>query len=187
MKKVISNCCFENIDFQDSNGHGKCSSCKENCVPFKESKRLFIPELGTKLTLAEDWIFSLYPETRNESLGLLYGMYAIHVFNKEIYENIDKTLHGYLWINKQDNDNLSIGLANYQEVSKELLLSNRTSKTLLITLPTDSELTIDRIYIRKGASDYSSVSFWVKLPTNKKKIRFWAKLEDVNKIVFNEF
>lgn len=32
--KNISNCCYEDILFEDKDGHGKCSSCKENCVPY---------------------------------------------------------------------------------------------------------------------------------------------------------
>lgn len=33
----VSNCCGADILNPDSQGHGKCSSCKENCVPDKES------------------------------------------------------------------------------------------------------------------------------------------------------
>ena len=46
----------------------------------------------------------------------------------------------------------------------------------MATLPKDQILTVDRIYIRKGNKEYSSVSFRVP------KARFWAKLDDVNQI-----
>ncbi len=62
--------------------------------------------------------------------------------------------------------------------------------SLAITLPADTVLRVDRIYIRKGKKDYDSITFVVsdhpKLG-NKGSIgtkRFWAKLVDVNEIVF---
>lgn len=46
------------------------------------------------------------------------------------------------------------------------------------TIVKDQELIIDRIYIRKGKIEYSSITLrWGK-------IRFWVKLEDFNKIEF---
>ncbi len=51
-----------------------------------------------------------------------------------------------------------------------------------VNIPKNSILKVDRIYIRKGNKDYSSISFyWNDNPT-KKKIRFWAKLDDCNNI-----
>jgi hypothetical protein len=41
---------------------------------------------------------------------------------------------------------------------------------------------VDRIYIRKGAADYSSITFRIHGDPFDKK-RFWAKLADVNNIV----
>lgn len=64
-------------------------------------------------------------------------------------------------------------------------------------LPTDTVLSIDRIYIRKGSSDFSSVTFFLKSTSHplfdrrqkklgKKPLRFWARLEDVNCIEFEQ-
>lgn len=36
MTDKVSNCCGASILGQDQNGHGKCSMCKENCVPSEE-------------------------------------------------------------------------------------------------------------------------------------------------------
>ena len=70
------------------------------------------------------------------------------------------------------------------------------------TIPAGAELKIDRVYIRKGKSDYSSITFlwkgealpakieqyrtgeYYKIP--RQPIRFWAKLTDVNKIEFEQ-
>lgn len=62
-----------------------------------------------------------------------------------------------------------------------------------VTLKKGAELKIDRVYIRKGADDYSSITFFAdkgaEFTTGKKtlcepkrRIRFWAKLGDVNGI-----
>ena len=52
-----------------------------------------------------------------------------------------------------------------------------------VVLLEDTILKIDRIFIRKGSLDFSSVSFWIKSGPYK-GARFWAKLEDVNRIKF---
>jgi hypothetical protein len=55
-----------------------------------------------------------------------------------------------------------------------------------ITFPKGTVLCLDRIYIRKGASDFSSLSFFIKESPQDglKGKRFWAKLKDCNKIYF---
>lgn len=70
------------------------------------------------------------------------------------------------------------------------------------TIPAGAVLKIDRIYIRKGKGDYSSITFLWKgeaLPAKTETysdgstgrvpripIRFWAKLDDVNNIEFEK-
>lgn len=61
---------------------------------------------------------------------------------------------------------------NYHVNSKELVVFDK-----------ETELKVDRIYIRKGKNKYSSLSFYV-LNGKFKGCRFWAKLKDVNKIEF---
>lgn len=57
------------------------------------------------------------------------------------------------------------------------------------TLPAGTQLAVDRIYIKKGAPDFDSMTFRVGDPTQLTKqkkpkvIRFWAKLRDVNTMV----
>lgn len=66
--------------------------------------------------------------------------------------------------------------------------SYRSEERYIITIPKDTILGVDRVYIRKGVSDYSSVTFTIPKDKNKKNkyagTRFWAKLSDVNKIEF---
>lgn len=54
-----------------------------------------------------------------------------------------------------------------------------------VSLSMGTVLTVDRIYIRKGASEYSSISFRIdEMEGVKGKFRFWSKLADCNKILF---
>lgn len=67
-------------------------------------------------------------------------------------------------------------------------------RSVSATLPTNTVLRVDRIYVRKGKSDWSSVSFVVvEMPGSSAKHRgfsgkgrFWAKLEDCNEIEFSK-
>jgi hypothetical protein len=61
---------------------------------------------------------------------------------------------------------------------------NGKEKTWTVTLPAKFELKVERIYIRQNQADYNSVTF--SCPYNMKNVRFWAKLDDVNKIVMLE-
>lgn len=65
--------------------------------------------------------------------------------------------------------------------------NDRSGHFVEATLPAGTLLTVDRVYIRHGASDYSSLTFRmpkepIKGAKFKKCVRFWAKLADVNRI-----
>ena len=79
--------------------------------------------------------------------------------------------------------------------------SNSWKPILPAVIPAGTTIKVDRIYIRKGAKDFSSITFLVrglgeiekKIPypvkgkkttKNKKSLRFWAKLVDCNTIEF---
>jgi len=107
--------------------------------------KLFIPEIGTKLKLTEDWNFVLYEEYRNEKM----------------FKAIGKTF-----------------TSNYR--------SSTPPTNHIVKIPADTILNIDRVYIRKGVSDFSSITFTISKKENKKHkfagTRFWVKLSDVNEI-----
>jgi len=134
--------------------------------------KLYIPEIGDEIILTAHWTFDLYNESRNETLMEKIG----------------------------DTRQTTWGGNDYGSIP--------------CTIPEGAKLKIDRVYIRKGISEYSSISFlWVGERTQSKvmertavaigmngygsraeyqytvkkparPIRFWAKLEDVNKIEF---
>jgi hypothetical protein len=70
--------------------------------------------------------------------------------------------------------------------------NNQTYNQVTVMVNKDATLKVDRIYIRKGSGDYSSVTFFLQKGstvyslgetiTLKKDVRFWCKLGDVNNI-----
>lgn len=139
--------------------------------------KMYIPTCGDIIRLTSDWTFALYNEPRNRSL-----MEYTNDTRKTSYFKKDET-------------------------------------SLPCIIPAVSELKIDRIYIRKNASEFDSITFvWrgVSIPARtetqnytssyyaddnnpsfiqkekreiripKQAIRFWAKLNDVNNIEFEQ-
>lgn len=137
--------------------------------------KLYVPEIGTVLQLEKDWEFTLYTERRNAALAKAAG------FNYDLSD----------WIVRSNNGEESLRngwrkAKSYYDWQKEM------------TLPAGTILTLDRIYIRKGVSEFSSLSFNLtrksvnpdysdfakNIYTMTGRCRFWAKLNDVNKIEF---
>ncbi len=62
----------------------------------------------------------------------------------------------------------------------------KANEFVAVTMPKGTVLTVDRIYLRKGAEDFDSITFRIHThstdPKTFKKARFWAKLPDVNQI-----
>ena len=71
----------------------------------------------------------------------------------------------------EDNFNIDINAAGYDSIHR-------------ITIPKNIHLVVRRIYIRQGKKDYDSVTFSIKKTKKFKGGKFWASLEDVNKIFF---
>lgn len=110
---------------------------------------LFVPPLGTRLLLAEQWDFALYNERRNATLMAYLG----------------------------DTRKL-VGI---------------NPESIPASLPAGTVLIIDRYYIRQGLGSFDSVSFRVEKAkatakihsfsgSSTRQVRFWAKLDDVNKL-----
>ena len=57
----------------------------------------------------------------------------------------------------------------------------KRDQTWTVTLPERWELKVERIYIRNGQRNFDSITF--SCPYNGKRVRFWVKLTDANKIV----
>lgn len=121
--------------------------------------QMFIPELGTVFTLAEDWTFKVINEERNKSLAKLMG--SPH--SDDYYFPFGTKDSDEYYVNRYGRKRVPIDAGEH-------------------TFPAGTSFEVDRIYVRKGNEDFSSVTF--KTRVNGKTVRFFAKLDDVNKIVF---
>lgn len=138
----------------------------------------YVPEIKDQIVLTEDWAFTLHAEERNSDLAMHFGW-------------------KYSW---ENNPNPPAGLTgNFLDVWTDIETLNISQTELQVTLPKGTILQIDRIYIRKGNKDFSSITFFAKnlgsvvrdnfmstKKTNKKALRFWAKLEECNKIQYEK-
>jgi hypothetical protein len=142
--------------------------------------KLLIPKLGTELTLIEPWTFTVYNERRNASLIKLLNLKPSKptaAFKLSKAQN---------WAVQANNFRRWYGRAAtladeqaYMESEWRFTMEGRELDTH--TFPAKSVLIVDRIYIRQGQDDYDSVTFRSKYQqTGFGKVRFWAKLDDVN-------
>ncbi len=132
--------------------------------------KMYIPEIGDYIHLGKDWSFNLFNEHRNLKL--------IRYFKREACALLVKNA-------RDDYNHSRISVEEYNEIWKKNAWPDLSTE---VTLPAESILKIDRIYIRKGNTKYSSVSFYLVDYSGKKpkSYRFWAKLADVNNIEFNK-
>jgi hypothetical protein len=157
--------------------------------------KLYIPEIGDRIKLEQDWCFTPVKESRNVGLFKFF-------MPKEVLDEMLITIYNWNYrTNTKIDDNYDKNFViRYKEISsitnKELLKLNnfdifssqnikRIAENFEVKIPKDSVLKIDRIYIRKGASDFSSVTFYIESIPGvklKNKIRFFANLNDVNNI-----
>lgn len=167
------------------------------------NRSLFIPKLGTRLLLSQPWQFTLYDEYRNVSFlnALGYVVKRYHNYDQLIEENChNPRIEIGEWVrNERHIPGIGVG-RTIVETKKRMCL------------PAGTVLTMDRIYIRKGNEEYDSISFNLNycpdesfcpksgfkamggakatiplIQGNASRIRFWAKLDDVNTdFVFDE-
>lgn len=172
-------------------------------------RTMFIPEIGTRILLARPFQFQLFAERRNKAIvdALGYPGYILRrsfwldaAQQRSMEDILEEPIHHpdlvvTPWRNVADNPN--------SPLRKECALEMR--------LPEGTVLGVDRIYIRKGVSDFSSVSFNIVycpnpilspktgfakmggtkatidlVKGNAKNPRFWVKLHDVNRMEYDE-
>jgi hypothetical protein len=157
--------------------------------------KLYIPEIGDQFKLINDWTFDLYNEQRNKSLWDLYECENSHsvslqrVEEKNANEEINKIANKYYISNGYRYTRYTEWDQNDIDRYNELDDIRRKFTSCLVKIPKDSILKLDRIFIRKGMDDWSSLTFYLTHHPDisfKKKPRFWAKLHDCNNIEFDQ-
>ncbi len=130
--------------------------------------KLYVPEIGDELKLAADWRFKTIAEHRN---SVLFDVFEVP--DDVRYPKADEHTR---WP--------SNGLNRWEPLDVEFVL------------PAGTILKLDRVYIRKGAGDYSSLTFFIvdspdKRTVTKKKggtapkaVRFWVNLPETRNIEF---
>lgn len=129
---------------------------------------LCMPTIGQKVRVldGQTWKFKLYQERRN------YGA-------MEYFTGAEPAISTFYddFVGGEGGWRATWGQPNRVEPER---------KHIPAELPECTVLTIDRIYLRKGAGDFDSVTFIVnnaKIPGKKgvhARVRFWVRLEDVN-------
>ena len=103
--------------------------------------QLYIPKLGDKLVLTAPWGFTLFCEKRN--------LRFIKTLVKEGRILEADALKGFPVRRWNNTPITSINEAYY----------GNNDPLVYLTLPCNSELIVDRIFIRKGASNFNSATF----------------------------
>ena len=137
--------------------------------------KMYIPEIGDKIQLTKDWRFTLYMEYRNRSIC---DVELPELANIALLPNADDF----------DENSLSDKYDYVAQAIKRLKKEGHrhwwyliSQLYILYTLPKGTLLQIDRIFIRKGKEEFSSITFKILDDTKR---RFWAKLADVNNMEF---
>jgi hypothetical protein len=159
--------------------------------------KLYIPEIGDKIKLTSDWSFRLFDESRNDALFKLLG---IKQPGREFLQRISDGKEFFSGRGRVNNDWYQWVAADGEVIPHQLCVysirqnQNRgtpqdfffvADRGTPVTLKAGQVLSIDRVYIRRGASDFSSITFnYIGAPKGSGRVRFWAKLVDVNSIEF---
>lgn len=121
------------------------------------SRQLYVPHVGATLELAEPWTFNLYDERRNDAL-----IAQACSEDEQVAQDLQQ---------------------RREEARRVRRYYDGLRLVCPYTFPVGTVLRIDRLYVRRGdQAAYDSLSFVVV--GAQKRVRFWAKLADCNKITF---
>ena len=162
--------------------------------------RLFIPPLGTVLVLTQDWTFRLFLESRNQELLSVFAGLKKPKGSRWSSSAGNELYYQLVWCWHRDDKSGSPLDQHMSKVGYPLVhppeidpaLTKNMYKTvrehtdpvhIVATLPANTQLKVDRIYIRQGIEAFNSVSFRIdKVSPIGGGKRFWAKLHDANQI-----
>ncbi len=166
--------------------------------------KFYIPEIGDEIKLTADWHFTLYVEDRNKTMypkllkkqyptqleqltrievpGLSWDKTPRTIVEHHLTSDPTKWVDGG-WKNlqlKKPWEGYFEGEFRVYRAGNMEVYFHHIKDSIPVSLPAGTVLMVDRIYIRQGREDWSSVTF--KVP----KGRFWAKLDEVNNMEFEK-
>lgn len=184
--------------------------------------QVYIPEISDLWKLEQPWSFTLYQEHRNNDLWQAldadnHPSLDGHKAQIALLEAEQDEIVGRMYMQDVTETRWMPRGSHFSGTHEKIIVRKKdyaspqdrqrwndlrdqiygliNGRTVPVTLPTETVLRVDRIYIRKGNSDYSSLSFYVigsphpalaPVKTSKGfkqgRKRFWAKLTDVNRL-----
>lgn len=136
--------------------------------------KLHIPQIGDILTVGKDWTFPLHYEYRNDTLRQYLGMEA---FEWKNYHD-DKTRPLPVEVTLKKGMELKLKRL-YIRSGHYAKFNSLTFELVGATIPAWEEEVVMTYSGLRGAPNVSKL-ITVKHP--KRRVSFWARLEDVNKL-----
>ena len=133
--------------------------------------RIFIPTVGTILTLSQAWTFDLHDERRNR--GLFEYLGAVPIGRKDEKKAIVRLKVGQEL--KIDRIYIRKGIGDFDSVSF-LLVGEKTKRREI------SEIGVRYMETPRKPSSLTVERFEYTEIRRPRSVRFWAKLDDVNKM-----
>lgn len=152
-----------------------------------------IPEIGDRVILTADWTFGLVRERRNEKLWQVMADDAAREQHRALSLRVEDLGRATCYTTGGTREER---IAEYEKAHarySEAFL-NLQRHELRVTLPAETILEVDRIYIRQKKEDFSSLSFNVphcpleafanapKAAFGRAPWRFFVSLADANAI-----
>ena len=139
--------------------------------------RIFIPELSTKLKVMKDFVFETN-EYEMYELGQKTPGFTVLSDNYSKHDNYLRDCNNAL--NRWRRSKLDADYVEVLRIKEEG--SENSSLKILVKIDSGMILNVERVYIRKGASDYSSLTFRAMQYKNEKlnNVRFYVALKYVN-------
>jgi hypothetical protein len=156
-----------------------------------ESKEMYIPTIGDEITLSKAWRFGLYYEYRNEAMIKFIFPGTEFQWRNMVLPNGDKPEYGKRICDVELPKGAILKVDRIYIRKGNSVMKEFDSVTFVLQSIPKKEIAIPEkrdVFVRnKGDStgkygrDHGE---YVKKQIIKKKVRFWAKLRDVNQVRF---
>lgn len=146
-------------------------------------RTVHIPTVGEVLQLAKDWTFTAIAEYRNRALLDYLEETGVIPKGADRFTPLPLPLCGR--DTPRHPSRTCQRLAGHEGDCNAYVYHHRGYMRYACTVPRGTRLLVDRIYIRRGKAEWDSLTFWAQ-GLGKKRVRFFAKLADVNTMVVTD-